>query len=51
MHTQHMPCEVVKYGTLGQLSFASLWGRLIEYHFRLGLGRECHLCRVAGNTV
>ena len=29
---------------LGQLSLASLRGRLIEW-------RECHLCRVAGNTV
>jgi len=36
---------------LGQLSLASLRGRLIEYQLRLGLERECHLCRVAGNTV
>ena len=36
---------------LGQLSLASLRGRLIEYQLRLGQGRECHLCRVAGNTV
>ena len=36
---------------LGQLSLASLQGRLIEYQLRLGEGRECHLCRVAGNTV
>ena len=35
----------------GQLSLASLRGRLIEYQLRLGQGRECHLCRVAGNTV
>jgi len=26
-------------------------GRLIEYQLRLGKGRECHLRRVAGNTV
>ena len=38
-------------GTLGQLSLASLRGRLIEYQLRLKQGRECHLCRVAGNTV
>ena len=37
--------------TLGQLSLASLRGRLIKYQLRLVLGRECHLCRVAGNTV
>jgi len=36
---------------LGQLSLASLRGRLIEYQLRLGHGQECHLCRVAGNTV
>ena len=36
---------------LGQLSLASLRGRLIEYQLQLGQGRECHLCRVAGNTV
>jgi len=36
---------------LGQLSLASLWGRLIEYQLRLGQGQECHLCRVAGNTA
>ena len=36
---------------LGQLSLASLRGRLIEYQLRLGYGRECHLCRVAGDTV
>ena len=30
----------------GQLSLASLRGSLIEYQ----LCRECHLCRVAGNT-
>jgi len=36
---------------LGQLSLASLWGRLIEYQLRLGEGRECYLCRMAGNTV
>ena len=36
---------------LDQLSLASLRGRLIEYQFWLGLGRECHLCRVAGSTV
>ena len=36
---------------LGQLSLASLRGRLIEYQLRLGKGRKCHLCRVAGNTV
>jgi len=36
---------------LGQLSLASLRGRLIEYQLRLGYRRECHLCRVAGNTV
>ena len=35
----------------GQLSLASLRGRLIEYQLRLGQGRECQLCRVAGNTV
>ena len=32
-----------------QLSLASLQGRLIEYQLRLG--RECHLCRVSGNTL
>jgi len=37
--------------SLGQLSLASFRGRLIEYQLRLGYGRECHLCRVAGNTV
>jgi len=42
------PCEI---STLGQLSLASLWGRLIEYQLRLGQRWECHLCRVAGNTV
>ena len=26
-------------------------GRKIEYQHRLGWGRECQLCRVAGNTV
>jgi len=36
---------------LGQLSLASLRGRLIEYQLRLAQERECHLCRVAGNTV
>ena len=36
---------------LGQLSLASLQGRLIEYQLRLGWGRECHLCRVAGRGV
>ena len=36
---------------LGRLSLASLRGRLIEYQLRLGQRRECHLCRVAGNTV
>ena len=36
---------------LGQLSLASLWGRLIEYQLRLGEGREFYLCRVADNTV
>ena len=36
---------------LGQLSLASLRGRLIEYQLRLGKGRECYLYRVAGNTV
>jgi len=36
---------------LRQLSLASLRGRLIEYQLRLGQGRECHLCRVADNTV
>jgi len=36
---------------LGQLSLASLRCRLIEYQLRLGQGPECHLCRVAGNTV
>jgi len=37
---------------LGQLSLASLRGRLIEYQLRLGgEGRDCHLCRVADNTV
>ena len=36
---------------LGQLSLASLRGRLIEYQLRLGYRRGCHLCRVAGNTV
>ena len=36
---------------LGQLSLASLRGRLIEYQLRLGFGQECHVCRVAGNTV
>ena len=36
---------------LGQLSLASLRGRLIEYQLWLRKGRECHLCRVAGNTV
>jgi len=36
---------------LGQLSLASLRGRLIEYQLRLGQGQECHLCRVAGNTA
>jgi len=35
----------------GQLSLASLRGRLIEYQLWLGQARECHLCRVAGNTV
>ena len=28
-----------------------LRGRLIEYQLRLGFGQECHICRVAGNTV
>ena len=36
---------------LGQLSLAFLRGRLIEYQLPLGKGRECHLCRVAGDTV
>ena len=36
---------------LGQLNLASLRGRLIKYQLRLEWGRECHLCRVAGNTV
>ena len=36
---------------IGHLSLASLRGRLIEYQLRLGKGRECHLCQVAGNTV
>ena len=36
---------------LGRLSLASLRGRLIEYQLRLGVRGECHLCRVAGNTV
>ena len=36
---------------IGQLSLACLRGRLIEYRLWLGKGRECHLCRVAGNTV
>jgi len=36
---------------LGQLSLASLWGRLIEYQLRLGYGRECDLCRVVGHVV
>jgi len=36
---------------LGQLSLASLRGRLIEYQLRLGWRREYHLCRVADNTV
>ena len=36
---------------LSQLSLASLRGRLIECQIRLGYGRECQLCRVAGNTV
>jgi len=42
-----------RYATsqLGQLSLASFRGRLIEYQLRLEYGRECHLCRVAGNTV
>jgi len=35
----------------GQSSLAPLRGRLIEYQLRLGQGRECRLCRVAGNTV
>jgi len=29
---------------LGQLSLASLLGRLIEYQLWLGQGQECHLC-------
>ena len=45
-----LPSRVV-ISRLGQLSLASLWGRLIEYQLRLGERRECHLCRVAGNTV
>ena len=45
-----IPSRVVT-SQLGQLSLASLRGRLIEYRLRLGLGRECQLCRVAGNTV
>jgi len=47
------PSSLARYVTsqLGQLSLASLRGRLIEYQLRLGQGRECHLCRVAGNTV
>ena len=36
---------------LGQLSLASLRGRLIEYQLRLGQRRECHLCLVAGRTL
>jgi len=36
---------------LGQLSLAALRGRLIEYQLRLWYVRECHFCRVAGNTV
>jgi len=36
---------------LYQLSLASLRGRLIQYQLRLGVRGECHLCRVAGNTV
>jgi len=36
---------------LGQLSLASFQGRLTEYQLRLGQSGECHLCRVAGNTV
>jgi len=36
---------------IGQLSLASLRRRLIEYQLRIGYGRECHLCREAGNTV
>jgi len=36
---------------IGQLSLASLRGRLIEYQLRLGKGQECHLCQVAGNTM
>ena len=35
---------------VGQLSLASLRGRLIKYSFA-GLRRECHLCQVAANTV
>ena len=45
-----IPSRVV-ISQLGQLSLASLRGRLIEYQLRLGKRRECHLCRVAGNTV
>jgi len=36
---------------LGHLSLAALQGRLIKYQLWLGLRQECHLCRVAGNTV
>jgi len=36
---------------LGQLSLASLRGRLVEYQLRLGYRRECRRCRVAGDTV
>ena len=46
----HIPSRYVT-SQLGQLSLASLRGRLIEYQHRLGQGRECHLCRVAGNAV
>ena len=44
-----MPSRYVT-SQLGQLSLVSLWDRLIEYQLRLGLGWECHLRRVAGNT-
>ena len=36
---------------LGQLSLASFGGCLIEYQLWLGKRLQCHLCRVAGNTV